>query len=42
MKQGDETANNQHETVTQREMKECKGIILGKTTLAFGGRYTNK
>jgi hypothetical protein len=37
VKEGDETANNQHETVTQRGMKECKGIEFGKMTVAFGG-----
>jgi hypothetical protein len=37
LKQGDETANNHYETVTEREMKKSKGIILGKTTVTFGG-----
>jgi hypothetical protein len=37
LKQRDETANNQHETMTQREINECQEIVLGKTTVAFGG-----
>jgi hypothetical protein len=37
VKQGEEIVNNQHETVTQRDRNECKGIELGKTAVTFGG-----